>query len=88
MSEYIARFTRAVHKFAVRLHVAGLRTVVSQADRKAASASENRRIAKAAVAAATNAFSKAAITERGALIAQTTVRQAAREEAEQIGGTL
>lgn len=87
-SKHLARATRAVHQFAVSLHVKSLRLTVAAAEAKARIRTTEADIAYSVASAANDAAFDADITAAKARVAARDVKQAAQAEAKLIGGAL
>lgn len=87
-SKHLARATRAVHQFAVSLHIKSLRLTVAAAEAKARMRASESDIAESVADAAMHAAIDAEIGAARARVAARTVKQAAQAEAKLIGGVL
>lgn len=85
---FIVKATRAIHRAAVGLHLAGLRTTVSTAYRRTAAAQAEAKRADAVVNQAIEARRAANFTAGHRAAEQQAIEYAARQEAKNIGASL
>lgn len=88
MSRVFVQATRALHRAAVGLHLAGLRSTVSAANSRSAKAEAAADRADAVVGEAIKARAAARYNKGHAIAEAQAVEYAARQEAVNIGGKL
>lgn len=88
LTKTIARATRAIHSFSVRLHCKGLSATVTAAERSAIRAARKHEAAQAVTNAARGLEQEAKGNAHKARTMSTCIALASREEARRIGGSL
>lgn len=88
LTKTIARATRAIHSFGVRLHCKGLNATVAAAKRNASRATRKHEAAQAITNAARVMEQEAKGAAHKAATMSACLEMASREEARRIGGSL
>ncbi len=88
LTKTVARATRAIHSFGIRLHCKALNATVKAANRSAARATERHENAQELTNAARVLEQEAKGTAHKARTVAACLEMAAREEARRIGGSL